>query len=219
MSLDFAMSPRRPLALDAEHLRSVRGLLTAGRVGATLAGSAWTLLALSSLGWGSWAGLEVVLVPVGMLVCLGGVITEIVGWFGLRGLEGHRGWATSVAVLFLVECTWAFVFPILLVVSGPNPIGLIPLTMALVGPRCVVLAVGFWARRGIAVRVAASAYSLAALCWVAFAVASLENSLSLSGVGVVAFLVGTLCEAVGHFATGAYFIENRHVAVDIRAFT
>ncbi len=219
MSLDPFASPRRPLNLDAGHFRRVRGLLTAGRVGATLAGSAWMLLTLAALAGGGGGGFVAMFAVLAVLAYLGGIITEIVGWFGLRGLDGHRGWATTVAVLLIVECAWLLLGPLFAALSFRDPTGFGIATGILVVSRATLLAVGYWARHGAAARVAAFAFTLAAIGWLVLIVMLAGDRWRWLGVAIAATIVAALCEAIGHFATGAYFAENRPVPVDVSAFT
>lgn len=219
MSLDPDMSPRRASGFDAGHFRRVRGLLTAGRVGATLAGSAWMVLTLAALAGGGGGGLVVGLAVVAVLVYLGGVITEIVGWFGLRGLDGHRGWATTVAILLIIECCWLLVGPLFAAMSFRDATGFGIATGVLVVSRATLLAVGYWARSGVAARVAAFAFTFAATGWLVLIVMLAGDRWRFLGVAIAATVVAALCEAIGHFATGAYFAENRPVPVDVSAFT
>lgn len=214
---------RRTFPADRGHFRRVRGLLTAGRVGSALTGSAWMVLTLGMLlggtGSGTGGGIFVAFLILAVFVYLGGVITEVVGWFGLRGLEGHRGWATAVAVFYILECSWALVGPAFLIAAFRDPAPVLIATLLLVTSRAALIAIGFWMRRGAAARVAASAFSVAAIAWVILFIAAAADSHRATGAAIASAITAALCEGVGHFATGAYFIEKRPIPVDVSAFT
>jgi hypothetical protein len=177
------------------------------------------VLTLAVLAGGAGGAVVVMFAILAVLVYLGGVITEIVGWFGLRGLDGHRGWATAVAVLLIIECSWMLVGPAFFAAALEEPIGFAVGTCLLLTARATLMAVGFWVHRGVAARVAAAAFSLAAIGWLVLVVAVADGKFRLLGAAIAAAIIAALCEGIGHFATGAYFGEKRPIPVDVSAFT
>ena len=213
--------PAQAARVAPGHYRSVRGQLTAGRVGSILVGSSWFVFLIgivvaAAAGSGGILGGFVVL---GCFVFLGGAITEVIGWFGLAGLPGQRAWALAIAILQIVICAWCLVGPFLIAASLRDLAGLVAFSVLLMGARTLLAGIGFLMRRGLAARVAGITFVLATVAWAVFGVGALDGIRGSPGFAAICAGLGTLTQAIAHLATGVYFAENRPIPVDISAFT